>query len=357
MVYSRLCWFSAVLMSVWIWGCQAPEPPVEPNPSPPAILSLDLSEYQALARSGFIFRDAEGTPVELLSFCREKGVDLMRLRLWKEAQNPDHGWDSVGKTIGEIRGEGMGIWLTVHLSDTWADPGHQSIPPSWQGLTFEELRDSVSAYFYKIASEWQPEVIQIGNEINSGFLLPYGHRFDHPWQYQQLIAAATHSIRAASPRAQIMLHFAGLDRIDAWLADTDLEEIDLIGVSLYPQWHGKDLSDWEQKLKQAHDLSGLPIWIAETAYPFTLDWGDWTHNLVGEEEQLILPAYPATFEGQADFVEEMMRLASLDESGGLSYWGAAAVPFDGEQGTEGSCCENTALFDFEGNAVPAWGMF
>ena len=28
------------------------------------------------------------------------------------------------------------VWLTVHFSDTWADPAHQTTPLEWQGLSF-----------------------------------------------------------------------------------------------------------------------------------------------------------------------------------------------------------------------------
>jgi len=37
---------------------------------------------------------------------------------------------------------------------------------------------------------------------------------------------------------------------------------------------------------------GKPIVIAETAYPWTLEWDDWSINIIGVEFQL-LPGYSA----------------------------------------------------------------
>jgi arabinogalactan endo-1,4-beta-galactosidase len=41
--------------------------------------------------------------------------------------------------------------------------------------------------------------------------------------------------------------------------------------------------------------------IAETAYPFTLGYNDWTNNIVGLDSQLV-SEYPATPDGQKNFV-------------------------------------------------------
>ena len=36
------------------------------------------------------------------------------------------------------------------------------------------------------------------------------------------------------------------------------------------------------------------IVIAITAYPFTLMWNGWTDNILGLDEQLIIPEFPTT---------------------------------------------------------------
>ena len=72
----------------------------------------------------------------------------------------------------------------------------------------------------------------------------------------------------------------------------------LLALSYYPIWHGKSITQLKAKIQELGKNYNKSILIAETAYPFTLDWNDWTNNVVGQNSQLILPDYPATNEGQ-----------------------------------------------------------
>ena len=100
------------------------------------------------------------------------------------------------------------------------------------------------------------------------------------------------------------------------------------------------------------------ILIAETAYPFTLEWNDWTTNIVGSAEQLILPEFPATNEGQEKFVSKIKQLTNELEKGiGFCYWGAELISWKGNESTEGSPWENQALFDFNNKALPVLRAF
>ena len=79
---------------------------------------------------------------------------------------------------------------------------------------------------------------------------------------------------------------------------------------------------------------------------FTLGWNDWTNNLVGLEDQL-LNGYPATPDGQMEFIARMKELILQTNRGtGLCYWGAELIAFDGEQSSNGSSWENQAVFTF-----------
>jgi arabinogalactan endo-1,4-beta-galactosidase len=50
-------------------------------------------------------------------------------------------------------------------------------------------------------------------------------------------------------------------------------------MSLYPLWHGKSLTERRTKIHKLRTAQHQRT-VAETAYPFTLDWNDWTNNLV-----------------------------------------------------------------------------
>jgi arabinogalactan endo-1,4-beta-galactosidase len=135
-------------------------------------------------------------------------------------------------------------------------------------------------------------------------------------------------------------------------------DYDIIGVSYYPIWHGKSLNDLRFRLTELSNNFGKEILIAETAYPFTLSWNDWTNNIVGLEEQLILPDYPATPSGQQNFVRDLKNLVlEIDNGIGFCYWGAELIAWDGENSENGSVWENQALFDFDNTELPVLQEF
>ena len=87
--------------------------------------------------------------------------------------------------------------------------------------------------------------------------------------------------------------------------------------------------------------------IVETAYPFTLDYADSQNNIIGSSG--ILEGYPATQQGQLNFLLELT--SELKRSGGLGliYWEPAWVST-----LCNSAWENVTLFDFDG--LPTLGM-
>jgi arabinogalactan endo-1,4-beta-galactosidase len=105
-----------------------------------------------------------------------------------------------------------------------------------------------------------------------------------------------------------------------------------------------------QELSETHNKS---ILIAETAYPFTLEWNDWTNNIIGQNSQLILPHYPATIDGQRQFIHEIKSIVKRTKNGiGFCYWGAELIAWKGSQSTNASAWENQSLFDFNNKALP-----
>ena len=155
-----------------------------------------------------------------------------------------------------------------------------------------------------------------------------------------------------------MLHFAGHEEANVFFNFVDGLDYDIIGISFYPIWHGKYISELEQNLIQLRTLYDKEIMIAETAYPFTLGWNDWTNNIIGLENQLILPEFPATPQGQKNFVQQLkIMMTNLDGGIGLSYWGAELIAWNGPESSEGSPWENQALFDFNNQALPVIEVF
>jgi arabinogalactan endo-1,4-beta-galactosidase len=104
-------------------------------------------------------------------------------------------------------------------------------------------------------------------------------------------------------------------------------------------------------------LYSKKVLIAETAYPFTFGYNDYTNNIIGLPSQ-ILPAYPATESGQSGFLSAIKNTVKQSSYGiGFCYWGSEWVAFRGPTSTNGSPWENQALWDFNNNALPVMDAF
>ena len=316
------------------------------------ISAVDISRLPEISNLNPIFYDLDGNQKGFLNILKENGVNTIRLRLWVNPSNEHSGFNEVKQFSQTLKSYGFKIWLTLHYSDTWADPGHQEVPVKWQGISFTQLKDSVYNYTEKVVNKLQVDYIQIGNEINPGFLHPYGHISDNFQQFIELMNMGITAVRANSKDTKIILHFAGIDGSDWFFNQVKVLDYDIIGLSYYPIWHGKSLNELKTKMKYLSETYNKKIVIAETAYPFTLDWNDWTNNIVGLDEQLILPEYPATIEGQRKFIKQIISLTKDVESGiGFCYWGAELIAWKGNESKDGSPWENQALFDFKNHAL------
>lgn len=320
------------------------------------IRAADLSFLPEAESAGAIYKN-NGVTENALTTLKNSGCNTVRIRLWKTTTTGHSGMAEVKALAQRVKAAGMKVWLTVHYSDTWADPGHQTKPADWNSLAFADLKTAVATYTTSIMNEINPDIIQIGNETNDGFLFPQGQLSTNESQYLELASAASTSIRNASPNTKIMLHFAGISGAEWFFNKTTTVDYDYIGLSYYPIYHGKSISDLQNAINSLSATHDKKVVIAETAYPFTLGWNDWTNNIVGLDNQII-PAYPATPEGQKNYLAAIRTMLEQTPNGiGFSYWGAEWIAFRGDEATNGSAWENQALWDFDNNALPILSVF
>ncbi len=343
-------------------ACNEPTPvdDLDPKPDKSGFLSaVDISSFPEIELTNPVFYNRSNQPTDFLNILKENGVNTIRLRLWVNPQSGHSGLEEVTAFSQRLKGMGFKIWLSVHYSDSWADPGKQVIPQQWQSLSFAVLKDTVRLYTKKVMEKVNPHYIQIGNEINSGFLHPHGNISTQTAQFKELYGAAAQSVRGQSQTTRIILHFAGIENTPWFFNVAHNIDYDIMGLSYYPVWHGKSLGQLRTILIRLSELHKKDILIAETAYPFTLGWNDWTNNIVGLEEQLILPDYPATEAGQKKFVATIrdMLLKDVKRGIGFCYWGAELIAWKGDVATNASPWENQALFNFQNKALPALEEF
>ncbi len=322
------------------------------------IRGIDISSLPEIEAGNTVFFSSLGLEKDMLSILKDRGVNTIRIRLWKDPSTVHSGFNEVKLFSEQVHQKGMKVWLTVHYSDTWADPAHQQIPAVWSSLSYSNLKDSVYQYTSKIIEEIQPDFIQLGNEINPGMMLPVGDISSHQNQFIELLSTCSHAVRDHSNQTRIVIHFAGLTNAEWFFNQVDSVDYDIIGLSYYPIWHGKDLDALQSTLNTLVQEHHKDIVVAETAYPFTLTWNDWTNNVVGGEDQLILPDFPASTEGQKQFVLRIRQIIENTNRGiGFLYWGGELVSTQGPQATNGSTWENQAVFDFSNKELPVLESF
>jgi arabinogalactan endo-1,4-beta-galactosidase len=352
-----------ILTGLFLFSCSSNEPEVTPDPIPnnpdtdAFIRAADMSYLPLIESEGTIFKK-NGVAENAITTLKNAGCNTIRIRIWKNPSDNHSGLAEVKALALRVKQAGMKVWLTVHYSDTWADPGNQTPPSDWTSLSLANLKTAVSNYTTLLMTEIQPDIIQIGNEINSGFLWPQGHLINNESQCLQLIAAASSAIRSQSSTTKIMIHYAGIRSGATWFFNKMSSiNYDYIGLSYYPVWHGKNLSDLNTTITTLGQTHNKKVIIAETAYPFTLNWNDWTNNIVGQNDQLI-PTYPASNDGQKNFILAIKNLVKQNSKGlGFCYWGAEWIAFRGPTATNGSSWENQALWDFNNNALPVMDAF
>ena len=322
------------------------------------ISGVDISDYPKVSSYNPTFYDENNNEIGFINSLIQNGVNTIRLRLWVNPVDESSSLDEVKEFSNELKSLGFKIWVTPHFSDTWAHPGQQQTPSDWSSLSFEELKNQVYTYTSQIMSEINPDYIQIGNEINTGILFPHGRIADNQDQFVELVNEGVNAVRNSSTNAKIILHCAGFESSNWFFNIVNEVDYDVIGISYYPWWHGKSLDDLQNQLSSLSINFEKEILIAETSYPFTLGWNDWTNNNVGLEEHLILPDYPASPQGQKDFIRDIKNLVFEVNNGiGFCYWGAERIAWDGETSTNGSTWENQAVFDFENKELPVLQEF
>ncbi len=322
------------------------------------ISGVDISDYPKVSSYNPTFYDENNNEIDFINSLIQNGVNTIRLRLWVNPVDESSSLDEVKEFSNELKSLGFKIWVTPHFSDTWAHPGQQQTPSDWSSLSFEELKNQVYTYTSQIMSEINPDYIQIGNEINTGILFPHGRIADNQDQFVELVNEGVNAVRNSSTNAKIILHCAGFESSNWFFNIVNEIDYDVIGISYYPWWHGKSLDDLQNQLSSLSINFEKEILIAETSYPFTLGWNDWTNNNVGLEEHLILPDYPASPQGQKDFIRDIKNLVFEVNNGiGFCYWGADQIAWDGETSTNGSTWENQAVFDFENKELPVLQEF
>jgi arabinogalactan endo-1,4-beta-galactosidase len=166
-----------------------------------AVLGADLSWVTQMEASGYTWKNASGTTQDIFTICKGLGFSSVRLRVFV---NPSNGYCGQADVVAKAKraaAQGMSVYLTFHLSDTWADPGHQTPPAAWASHNISQLYTDVYNHVKTVVTAVRAVSnvgwVSIGNETNNGLLWPLGQASTNPANYAGLIRSGYNGAKAA----------------------------------------------------------------------------------------------------------------------------------------------------------------
>ncbi len=363
------------------------------------ILGMDVSSVLSLEKGGVRYFDLDGQEKDLFEILHLHGVNYIRVRVWNDP------FDSQGRGYGggncdieaaieigkRATAQGMKLLVDFHYSDFWADPAKQQTPKAWEGMKIDEKADALYAYTLDCLTRLKNAgvdvgMVQLGNETNGKLC---GEKIWKNIVYK-LMAAGSRAVREADPNILIAVHFANPENADNYMSyasklDYYHLDYDVFATSYYPYWHGT-LDNLKAVLSSISTTYGKQVMVAETSYAYTPEDTDWNANTIGEGGGIEKP-WPFTVQGQANEVQAVCE-AMADIGGlGVFYWEGAWISAGGANWEEnhalweqngsgwassyaaeydpkdagkyygGSACDNQAMFDPSGHALPSLQVF
>ena len=266
------------------------------------IYGADLGWVSQLESQGVCWIDENGNQTDSVAALKDMGANAVRLRVfvnppkeafWRKPERELAGGmtggeecmlgfcdkESVLTMAARVKQQNMKLMLDLHYSDHFADPVFQDIPAAWENDDFEKMCKRVAQHTEEVlqlmkAHDICPDWVQVGNEVESGILLPAGSFAEQPEQLVTLLNEGYRAVKACCPSCLVVTHVnCGTDyRRCERFYDTFFAyggQTDLIGLSYYPYW--TKVEHDEQKLQET--LTGLagkyrkPVLLSEIGGP------------------------------------------------------------------------------------------
>lgn len=321
---------------------------------------VDLSYVNEMIDCGALYHNEEGVVQNPYNIFSNAGANLVRVRLWHNPTWTQYSnFEDVKKTLQRASENKMSSLLDFHYSDTWADPAHQEIPQAWKNIeSLETLKDSVYNYTKKTLIKLYsfkliPTIVQVGNEINTMVMQTQPNQAMDWSRNAQLINAGIRAVRDFSESIEqpigVMLHIAQPENALSWFPEAiknGLTDFDWIGLSYYPKWSKYKPHELLAPLKSLIKDFEKRLMIVETAYPFDLENGDAANNIL--DEGSLIEVFPATQEGQYQFLKKLDVVVKDSGGEGVVYWEPAWVSTQcNTLWGQGSHWDNATLFDHD----------
>jgi arabinogalactan endo-1,4-beta-galactosidase len=230
---------------------------------------VDLGWLSQLEAQGVYWIDDENNKTDPIELLKNMGANAVRLRVfvnpprdayWQKPKKECYGnviggedcmlgfcdKDSVLEMSKRVKEHGMRLMIDIHYSDHFADPIFQDIPKEWENDDVAGLIKRVEGHTKEVIglladNNIFPEWVQVGNEINTGILLPMGSSKNNPDNLIAFLNSGYKAVKECSPESLVVTHIAGGHDYDVCKKFFDMffEKgglTDIMGFSYYPYW-------------------------------------------------------------------------------------------------------------------------
>ncbi len=304
-------------------------------------LGVDASSVLVEENSGVKYYDFDGNEADPFKTMAEAGVNYIRLRVWNDPYDENGNGYGGGNndlqtaiTLGKrATDDGMKVFVDFHYSDFWADPKRQLVPKAWDGMDINEKSDAL--YEFTLDSMKQlldagvdVGMVQIGNEINYGMS---GEKIAN--NIIKLLSSGSRAVRGISETyskdIKIVVHYTNIDKLQEVDQKANMLELghvdyDIMGLSYYPFWNG-GFENIQKVTSHIMSEYGKDVIIAETSYCYTSRDGDGSGNSVSGKGDIVV-GYPASVQGQASMLRDVIDAANTAGAKGVFYWEATWIP-------------------------------
>ena len=245
-----------------------------PEATTPFASGADISSVTEFAAKGVKFYNKAGVETECTAIMKELGMNAIRLRVWVNPKDGLCDKADVLKKALEAKKQGMRLMIDFHYSDTWADPGQQTVPKAWKDYEIDQLCTALQIHTVSVLqalkdNDVNVEWVQVGNETTNGMMWPLGKASDHMANYAMLTQTGYDAVKSVYPDAQVVVHIDKaneLDRFTGIFKRLQLFETkwDIIGMSFYPEEWEKETDAVVHNIISLTERFGTPCMIVET---------------------------------------------------------------------------------------------
>ena len=240
----------------------------------------DLSGVPMMESWGTTWLDKNGKAKDIMQIMKEQGINSCRLRVWTVASGGSSKQE-VGNMAKRAWEKGMSVMIDFHYSDTWADPGSQTIPSAWTDHSVEALAKNIYDHTYDVLKAIKnagvtPKWVQVGNETKRGMLYPVGQtNKGGSVAFAKFVQSGYNAVKAVDSTMQVIVHLP--DGHDNSLYHSIFDGLkkngakwDIIGLSAYPRWSHLDgptmITKVMANIKDLKVRYNTPCMVVETGH-------------------------------------------------------------------------------------------